>query len=896
MSNLLFNSFEVIYKETTPISEIIVDHTRYKAHRPAHDADVDKETLEEHVVLVNEYALRLIRAHGIEPLVDNIICELVSDLDHAKSVGNWVKRLFLSAIIYHDYGKVNPNFQFEKMKESAFGYDKTIAIDTQHSKLSAYIYVNDFADKIQLDKELSNDEQYFLFLMCSLFSVPILRHHAPFLDYYINFQENELASIERFLSMFSINTSIDNFFIQDRARDLLEDEMEHHGKKAPLMAALMKLNFSLLTASDFYATNEYMNQCSIHEYGLIDLRLKEKMYQTYWDFSYNKNTKDNWDRLRSTSVESLLEQNNLNLNTLRAKLLIDTIDSIRENPNKNLYYLEAPTGSGKTNMSLALALELLQKNPALNKIFYVFPFTTLIVQTFAAIRKTLGLTNEQIIQLHSKSGFQSPEEDDAKYGDEKLNYLDNLFLNFPITLLTHIKFFNILKGNDKENNYIFHRLANSVVIVDELQSYNPKHWDKMAWMLSEYGRIFNIKFILMSATLPKINEADKSIEVPFERLIKNKNVYFQNPNFGQRVEFDFSLLDVEWKNCERTVYSDHLARFILEQSEYCAQNQDNKVRTIVEFIKKKSANEFYQKAVKFFNGYQIYLLSGEILDPRRRQIIEAVKSEKDPKILLITTQVVEAGVDIDMDLGFKDRSLIDSDEQLAGRVNRNASKQNCKVYIFDFDNEMQIYKSDDRRIVTKQKISREEYEGILNSKNFDRLYQLVFEKIEKKNRDAYNRDGIENYRDHFKRMDFPAIHKDFRLIEDDTTSVFVPLPIPITDFEPEMLDVAQQFDISTEEFIHGKDVFQKYVDIVTNKDSEYHRRAIDSKKLYGLMSKFMFSVYENAAESLRKFADNEFTKKFNIIYLLNWKDFEGNQVYHYESGVDIVKLNSDNFL
>src|SRR5690606_6094201 len=90
------------------------------------------------------------------------------------------------------------------------------------------------------------------------------------------------------------------------------------------------------------------------------------------------------------------------------------------------------------------------------------------------------------------------------------------------------------------------------------------------------------------------------------------------------------------------------------------------VYTIVEFIFKKTATEFHQiiKHTDFFD--EIFVLSGTILEHRRRYIINFLKnkSNRKKKILLITTQVVEAGVDIDMDLGFKDRSLIDSDEQL----------------------------------------------------------------------------------------------------------------------------------------------------------------------------------------------------------------------------------------
>ena len=112
-----------------------------------------------------------------------------------------------------------------------------------------------------------------------------------------------------------------------------------------------------------------------------------------------------------------------------------------------------------------------------------------------------------------------------------------------------------------------------------------------------------------------------------------------------------------------------LADFVLGKSvEYRDKpGKNGTVHTIIEFITKKSAAEFYafiQEKEPFFD--EVFLLSGTILEPRRREIINELKNPLSRKknILLITTQVVEAGVDIDMDLGFKNISLIDSDEQL----------------------------------------------------------------------------------------------------------------------------------------------------------------------------------------------------------------------------------------
>lgn len=896
-----FSSFKEIYSKIRPFSDIIPNHSIYKAHTPAKCTLNEKETLSEHIGKVNDYAIELINQNNLDEVVDNILIELLTKYSNHDLMGNLIKEFFIGSIVYHDYGKINPNFQYEIMDEKVnFKYDKTIKIDTQHSKLSTYIYLGFYIQKINALKELVNKEKHVLYFICSIISTSIYKHHSSQLFYPFNFLDDEIKSLNRFLKEFSIANIDERFLKEDKLGNLVRDSLSFIDNHF-LLYSLVKLNFSLLTSGDFYATNEYRNNFAVQEFGLLDKNRKEGLYQRYWTYDYNQKAKLDWEKLKETTLEQLQKQNKENLNILRSKLLIEGVEVIRHCKDDNLFYLEAPTGSGKTNLSLAIALEILLLGETLNKIFYVFPFTTLVVQTFEAIKKTLGLANEDIIQLHSKSGFHSKNDnEDGNYGDKRMNYMDNLFLNYPITLLTHIKFFDILKGNDKENNYIFHRLANSVVIIDELQSFNPKHWDKMAWMLSQFGRIFNIKFVLMSATLPKINEADKTIDVAFKRVIKDKNKYFQNPNFCGRVTFDFSLLERKppTNQEEKDEYLNHLADFIKEKSESYANHNSGRIKTIVEFIKKKSANEFYLKVSSLFTDYKIYLLSGEILDPRRKYIINKIKEGKERKILLITTQVVEAGVDIDMDLGFKDRSIIDSDEQLAGRVNRNASKNNCIVYMFDYDNEAHVYRNDDRRKVTKDEISLDNYKTILATKDFDRLYNLVFKKIDKKNNNAYQSGNLNKYKGYFQQFDFKEIKEKFKLIEDGTQSVFVPIKIPASDLDEELIKTALLLGIDVSDFVDGKDVFEKYVSIATDKDlrSELMEYKMNLKKIYGLISQFTFSVYENAAKGIiasgwtDKGSDNNYTERFGMLYL-NFSREE--KIYSYEGGINIEKVSNN---
>src|SRR5699024_4280340 len=137
------------------------------------------------------------------------------------------------------------------------------------------------------------------------------------------------------------------------------------------------------------------------------------------------------------------------------------------------------------------------------------------------------------------------EKKDGLYSANWENHVENLFINYPITLLSHIKFFDILKGNKKESNYLLHRIANSVVILDELQSYSPKFWEHIDYFIEHYSKSFNIRFVVMSATLPRIDQLTIKSDQRWIELLPNSKRFFQNKNFSGRVTFNFDLMGDE---------------------------------------------------------------------------------------------------------------------------------------------------------------------------------------------------------------------------------------------------------------------------------------------------------------------------------------------------------------
>lgn len=917
-----FNTVSEIISATPALNGQLINAGVYWAHRPkGNNSSIPVETLEEHVELVLSYFNKLVDVHHLDTIIDKLIWSLDGKID-AKT-GNYIKLLFVNTIVFHDYGKINERFQTDKMENLHFknNASRESFIGSTHSALGAYLYLIKHLDEI-IKHHKSNP---LLITVCIHLSYAVFKHHnKQFADdciYTIGFADwkakHDFGAVTEFLNKYVLAYQLK---VDPRVAQLignhvfLNAHLPQKNVNSFSLYGLCRLNFSLLTAADYLATNEYMNQLRMDQFGTLT---KERIAELYSNVSsyewlnkaegkinYNKAVFDNID---GYELKNAKDASGSNLNVLRQEMAIEVLRNVRKNYQSNLFYIEAPTGGGKTNLSALAAMELLKiYEGQYNKVFYVFPFTTLITQTYKSLKETLGLGDEEMVELHSKAGMKVNDgTEDDNYGDEKLNYINNLFVNFPFVFLSHIRFFDVLKTNKKEANYLLHRLANSIVIIDELQSYNPQHWDKIIYFIKQYADKFNIKFILMSATLPKLDKLDviKEQVQDFVYLLPNaKNLYFNNPNFAERVAFDFTFFD------RKDLELQELANELLEESKTYSNKDFGKTKplgsvyTIIEFIFKKTATEFYQiiKHSDFFD--EIFVLSGTILEHRRRYIINFLKnkSNRQKKILLVTTQVVEAGVDIDMDLGFKDRSLIDSDEQLAGRINRNVNKQGCKLFLFNYNKEAIIYGDDKRLELTRKHINAEQYYSILKNKDFDKLYSLVLN-----DRNEWNKKlmavNFTDYENKIKALKFQSVHEDFKLIDQNNISCFVPVSIPIevdgvVNGEKERifsnleLSFLNKCGVSAnqENAIEGDKVFDIYLNLIHNK-TEFIKQKTFEKILQGIMSKFIFSLFANPKiETQIVHFSNEQKSEFGYKYIERWYKF-----YNIETGMRDADFNSN---
>lgn len=897
-----FNSFENLISEIPQLSPPRIAIEKYLAHTSNREIHRASEPLTEHINLVNNTAIKLIEVQNIEPVIEGLINDFCNQIEFSdrKLVSNFLREVFISTIVFHDYGKINENFQVDKMQNSNFT-PKNLSIGSQHSILSAYLFLNYYIQKATNHFKEQKDQIIIARIICA-FSDSILRHHSSVIDIKEIDNLYIYSELEEYLPFIGMKTPFKKLeTILKTKKDFQQKIYSDNSIKNYPLYTLIKFNFSLLTAADYLATLSYQNDISLPGsddkkwWGILSEKRKAELFNKFLDSApYNKQALSEPENLTKKPIENYKKRSQKNMNALRSIILGEVIQNLRKHNQEKLFYLKAPTGAGKTNISLAASIELLSKDKTLNKVFYVFPFTTLITQTYKSIIETLGLTTDELVQLHSKAEWNKrnqEEKSDGLYEADWENHIENLFVHYPFTLLSHIKFFDVLKGNKKETNYLLHRFSNSVVIIDELQSYSPKFWDHVNYFITHYAEAFNMRFILMSATLPEIGKLAKNPNQKWIDLISKPQQYFQNENFSGRVEFDFSLMERDDININ------FLSKFIAEKGNQYANENSDSVKTIVEFIKKQTASDFYQEVIDNinFNDYTILILSGTILNPRREEIVANLQCEEwlsnNPKVLIISTQVVEAGVNIDMDIGFKDTSLIDSDEQLAGRVNRNAKKNNSKVYLFNFDKEDNIYRGDERIQFQRTEIDLNEHKQILEKKDFNLLYDKIIDKHLKNRNELIQK--FSTYLKHLQTLRFKSVHEEFKLIEDSSGSVFIPLELPVDVFSKKEIILLLKMKIisTTDKKVSGSRLFDVFQNIILNRTNNFIIDRDNIVKFQSLLSKFTISLFQTAIKEIevieKEESGSQEVYKFGYLYFSNYEKY-----YNYKKGLNIPKEKS----
>lgn len=805
-----------------PIEDIIVKPELFYAHCDRGNGK-NPEILKEHVDRCYHYFEELWEHKNFKAIFENFQKELAPELSNEGI--KLFYSLIVNVIIFHDYGKINPRFQSITMKNTLRKWTVIDCLEgTNHSMLSAAIYLDYFYEKIQ-ESPLSKDEKNIIHVFMLANAYVITRHHgnlSGFEAFLEEFQQNrQLADIfscmnqgdftevyhgpfckrdRHMMNMPRQNTRIYHSF--------LEKQSSHAG-----LYTYIRFLFSVLVSCDYYATSEYDNGIQMSAFGTIE--------NTEFVTQYEQS--ERVKQIRRLNPESCVDDKK-DINILRNRMFYEAEQTLLKNKDTNIAFIEAPTGAGKSNLAMNCSLKLLDKN--INKIFYVYPFNTLVEQNYDTLEKIYGQTDifKSIAVINSitpiplngtrKFWENLDKEENEKFYQKAL--LDRQFLNYPFILTTHVNLFQIMFGCEREAAISFYQLAGSVVVLDEIQSYKNVLWTEIMMFLQCYSRLLNMKIIIMSATLPKLDMLTGNHE-KVVNLIENPEKYFQDARFKKRVALSYELLYQDKKTEMKELYAHVLG-----------QAQKGR-KLLMEFITKTSAEKFYHMLTESGReDLQIFCMTGDDNQIDRKRILrEMDTADKDKAVILVATQVVEAGIDIDMDIGYKDISKLDSEEQFIGRINRNFKRKGV-VYFFDMDNESGIYK-EDYRVDTAYTLRKDEMKQLLADKNFGKYYDYILKGIRKYRNDRKNENGIEAFVDNVKKLDFVWISQKMKLIDkndDWKMSVYF----------------AREITTDTGEIIDGKQVWERYRELLSDMTMNYAKKQILLSEVKSKMSYFIYQI------------------------------------------------------
>ncbi len=336
------------------------------------------------------------------------------------------------------------------------------------------------------------------------------------------------------------------------------------------------------------------------------------------------------------------------VNRQRERVLLDCVKASGLEPG--LFSLTVPTGGGKTLASMAFALDHAAKYLK-RRIIYVIPFTSIIEQNAGVFREMLG--HDAVLEHHCNF---IPEDSDWRTRLASENW------DAPVVVTTNVQFFDSFYANKPSKCRKLHNVADSVIIFDEVQAIPVDKLRPCLEVIRELSLNYGVTTVLCTATQPAIEFSEQ-----FKTGLKNvREIIADVPSLFSALkrteEFFIGELNV----------SDVAERILKNKQGLCIVNTRQQALDIFAFLPKSKGN-FHLSAL-MYPAHRTMKLA----DIRKRL------ADKLP-CRVISTQLIEAGVDVDFPCVLRAVAGIDSIAQAAGRCNRNGlSEPPCKVDVFSF--------------------------------------------------------------------------------------------------------------------------------------------------------------------------------------------------------------------
>lgn len=457
--------------------------------------------------------------------------------------------------------------------------------------------------------------------------------------------------------------------------------------------------------------------------------------------------------------------NQENINSLRNQIYEEAVERIKSwNLDDKIISLNVPTGTGKTLTSLSLALKLRER---LNKersftprIIYALPFLSIIDQNYGVFEDVVvsdgdAVDSRLLLKHHHLADVKYKTEDNEFEVDKSLLLLEGW--NAEIIVTTFWQFFHTLFSNRNRQLRKFNKLANSIIILDEVQSVPHQYWQLIHDALKLLCDKFNSYVVLVTATQPLIFEEAKG---EIKEIAKKKEEYFRGLNRIELVPRIKNALTLE-------EFKALLKKDLIEKKEkdfLIVLNTISSSRDVYNFVQGQELE----------NTKRFYLSTNVVPKERLKRIkeIRDAKGSAGPRKVIVSTQLIEAGVDIDADIVYRDFAPLDSINQVAGRCNRNSAKEDKgSVSIFILrDDRKDLYKYiyDPFLMSTTFDILKP-IKGPIRESEFLDLNNRYFKAVKRGMGDTESKANL----DFIAGLSFKDLSQKFKLIEEDYPKVDV---------------------------------------------------------------------------------------------------------------------------
>jgi CRISPR-associated endonuclease/helicase Cas3 len=563
--------------------------------------------------------------------------------------------------IFHDLGKATSYFQ-DYLKDPD-GIHTSLKNHALPSAVFVFYVVKKYAE------DLLSEEEEFGFFLASLCFTVVKRHHGHLRDF-----EKEISIGDKEEELKKQLDAISPAFVQE----LIDGCLYEYDLNIRWNDFILWFNSGGFKRDAYDAYLDF----ELGEFDEWDDKQKSSAYYFFlWMFgallysdksdvilgeSFPSLPFPEFEYLHNYRLQRGFDHPKAEIDELKNQAFSSVLDQLEKefDPVQKFYSITLPTGLGKTLTSLGAALRLKKlANLEKGRIIVAIPFTSIIDQNFQVYEEVFNKPdNTFLLKHHHLAEPKYKEGEDSIRNEDESQHLIETWQS-AIVITTFVQLLECLITNNKSKLLKFSSLSNSIIILDEVQQIPYPLWQTIRKAFFTITEQLNCYIILMSATQPLIFHPQKEIK----ELVPNYQKYF---SFFRRT-----------KLINKTAESVPLDAFIDDILAYAEEYPQKDILVILN-TKKVTLKCFIELRNRLNEDNELRYLTTLITPYERKRIIDEIKNRDTKKrYIIVSTQLVEAGVDISMDTVFRALAPLDSIIQAAGRANRYNEKD-CISEVF----------------------------------------------------------------------------------------------------------------------------------------------------------------------------------------------------------------------